>query len=161
MLDWLEGTTIAIWVQSSTWGYAISLASHGVGMAIVVGLTAVISIRLLGFVKDVPIGALHQFVPILIFGLALNTLSGVVLFMADANVLIANTAFQIKILMIVFGCILIWKLNSNVLRPASIAISMSTEFVVSKRSKIFALGAIFVWWFSVVLSGRIIAYIGL
>jgi len=159
MLEWLEETPIAIWVQSSLWGYPLTLSMHGVGMAIVVGLTAVIALRLLGFPAGVPVSSLKSLTPVLIFGLALNALTGVALFMADASRLFFNTAFQIKILMIVIGCGLVWRLDARVLRPAALSSANGADFALAPSVKAIAVGAIIVWWFSVVLSGRLIAYI--
>ena len=47
-LQWLETSALAEWVAASLWGYPITLTSHGVGLAIVVGIIFMLSFRLLG-----------------------------------------------------------------------------------------------------------------
>lgn len=161
MLEWLESTPIAVWVQSSLWGYPLTLSMHAIGMAIVVGLTAVIALRLLGYPQGVPVSGLKSLTPALLFGLGLNALTGVFLFMADASRLFFNAPFQIKILMIIIGCVLVWRLDVTVLRPAALSAGAGTDFILPPSVKFTALSAIFIWWFSVVLSGRLIGYIGI
>jgi hypothetical protein len=156
-LSWLEETTIAEWVASSTWGYAITLSSHGVGMAIVVGLTAIIAIRILGFPAVINLSELRKLLPVLFFGLLLNFVSGIALFMAAASEFFYNIAFQIKILMIVIGLFLVFYLDKSVLKRA--AAHSDVDLVLSKKTQIFALMTILIWWLSVVLSGRLIGYV--
>ncbi len=161
MLAWLEETHLAIWCSTSTWGYPGTLAAHGIGMAIVVGITAVICLRILGFPKGISIAALRGLVPVFIFGLLLNGISGLILFMADASNFFYNIAFQIKMLMIVIGIYLVRKIDQIVLRPA-VAESVNAVdgmYRVSQKARIYAVLSLLIWWFSVVLSGRLIGYV--
>lgn len=160
MLEWLEETDIAVWVSSSAWGYAGTLAAHGIGMAIVVGITVVIALRILGFAKGLSIAGLRELVPVFIFGLLLNGLSGVALFMAAATDFFYNIAFQIKIVMIVIGLFLVIKIDQSVLKPAVQSLNRGVEEIeISSKAKIYSVLALTVWWFSVVLSGRLIGYV--
>lgn len=158
MIDFLmslEESAIGEWVAASAWGYAITLASHAVGMAIVVGLTAIIAINILGFPKAVKPSTLRALAPVLIFGLLLNFVSGVALFMAAASELFFNIAFQIKILMIIIGLILVIYLDKHLLKP----MVNNGSVAVSQNHKIIAAITLAIWWLSVVLSGRLIGYI--
>ena len=77
--------------------------------------------------------------------------------MAAATDFFYNIAFQLKMAMIVVGIILVWQLDVHVLKPS--AISGNNSFDPSPKAKKIAVGAILIWWFSVVLSGRLIGYI--
>lgn len=161
MLEWLETTTLGEWVNYSLWGYPSTLATHGLGMAIVVGITAVIALRILGFARGISIGSLRALVPVMLFGLIINTLSGIALFMAGASILFYNTAFQLKMLAIVIGVALLAYLDRALLKPAAAAkASSGVETEPPTALKVCALVAILIWWVSVVLSGRLIAYMG-
>jgi hypothetical protein len=93
----------------------------------------------------------------LFFGLLLNFVSGIALFMAAASEFFYNIAFQIKILMIVIGLFLVFYLDKSVLKRA--AAHSDVDLVLSKKTQIFALMTILIWWLSVVLSGRLIGYV--
>lgn len=161
MLDWLETTSIATWIQISVWGYPFTLSAHAVGMAIVVGLTTVIGMRVLGFPGALPLGTLRTLIPLWLFGMVLNASSGLALFAADANRLFNSRPFQIKILMIVIGSILFQRLYATALRPATQEGPFSAPFSPSSGQKWLAVLVILTWWFSVILSGRLIAYMDL
>ena len=52
-LECVEQTSLAIWVGESLYGYPFLLSVHAVGLAIVVGLSVVTSLRLLNFHKHI------------------------------------------------------------------------------------------------------------
>ncbi|QGP80410.1 hypothetical protein [Sphingobium sp. CAP-1] len=161
MLDWLESTSIATWIQLSVWGYPFTLSAHAVGMAIVVGLTTVTGLRILGFPSGFPLSTLKSLIPIWLLGILLNASSGLALFAADANRLFVNRPFQIKILMIVIGSILFQRLYATSIRPAAQSAAANMPFEPSRGQKWLAAIVILTWWFSVILSGRLIAYMDL
>ena len=129
-------------------------------MAVVVGITAIIALRILGYPKGIPLQSLRSLLPVMILGLALNTLSGIALFIAAASQLFYNTAFQLKMLAIVTGLIMIVFLDKLFLKPVSVMAETSTSQEPGRNIKILAFVIILIWWVSVVLSGRLIAYVG-
>lgn len=159
-LVWLEETELANWVASSAWGYAITLSAHAVGMAIIVGITVITATRILGFPKGLPLAAIRGLLPVFIIGLALNVISGVALFMAAASELFYNIAFQSKIVMVLLGLVIMLKIDQRILRAAARA-SMGHQApeLSNANAKLYAVTAIVIWWFSVVLSGRLIGYV--
>ena len=60
MIAWLEGTALATWVRESPslWAYPTVLTLHTVGLGIVVGASAVVDFRLLGFAPRIPLPSL-------------------------------------------------------------------------------------------------------
>lgn len=162
-LAWLEETALAEWVASSAWGYAITLSAHAVGMAVIVGITVITAARILGFPKGLPLAALRRLYPTFLIGLALNVISGVALFVAAASELFYNIAFQSKIIMVILGIIIMLKIDQKILRPAALnaknAPNNGTADQLDAKSSFYAISAIAIWWFSVVLSGRLIGYV--
>jgi membrane-bound ClpP family serine protease len=157
LLQWLEQTPVADWVAASAWGYPITLSSHGVGLAIVVGIILMVDFRVLGFFKSMPLGATSRLLPYMWAGFLLNLISGVALFVADAERFTFSLPFQLKILFIVIGVVLVWFLDAKVVKPAAAA---GGDAALPGYAKPLAILSIFLWWFSVILSGRLVAYIG-
>lgn len=157
MLQWLEQTPVADWVAASAWGYPITLASHGVGLAIVVGVILMVDFRVLGFFKGIPLGATSKLLPYMWAGFALNLVSGIALYMADAERFTFSTVFQLKILFIVIGVAVVWLLDAKAVKPA---VAGGGDASLPAFAKPLAIVSILLWWFSVVLSGRLIAYMG-
>ena len=155
-LEYLETTALGEWVAYSMWGYPISLALHALGMATVVGITAVICLRLLGFPKTLPLKLLARFFPLMMAGMILNAVTGIVLFLGGASTLFYNLAFQLKIAAIVLGLVMIRFLHSAVLKP----FAQGGEQHITAPAKLLTMAIILVWWLSVILSGRLIAYVG-
>ena len=44
-VDWVENTALGLWMADSLWAYPIVLATHAVGMSIVVGTIVMIDRR--------------------------------------------------------------------------------------------------------------------
>ncbi|HTI66905.1 MAG TPA: hypothetical protein VL460_05080 [Caulobacteraceae bacterium] len=169
MFNWLENNPIANWVASSSWAYPFLLTAHGLGMAVVVGLTAVIALRILGFPRRAPLGAYKGLMGYLLAGFLVNAGSGAVLFLADPVALAANLSFQIKMASIVVGVIVLWRMHVKVLVPAaaaeapvaqgSVAADGVSIFAPPRSAKALAIAAVLIWWLSVIVSGRLVAYL--
>ena len=84
-LAWLEATGLAEWVRSSTAGYPSMIALHALGMAIMVGLSLLLDMRILGWFAGVPLQALRRFFALAWLGFGINFVSGSMLFSAQAT----------------------------------------------------------------------------
>jgi uncharacterized protein DUF6644 len=102
VLAWLEGSALATWTRESPsiWAYPTILTLHTIGLGIVVGSSAVVDLRLLGFGKRIPPSSLLPLFRIIWWAFALNAATGVVLFMADATTKSVQLVFYIKLLLI-------------------------------------------------------------
>lgn len=160
-LLWLQETGLARYVQEDPWGYPIVLSCHAVGMALLAGVVLMINFRVLGFGRAVPMHYLHRLITLAFVGLVLNLLSGLMLFAADAVSHYENTAFRIKILLLVAGGILMVLLSRRVFAPsvAPNVIDRSTDYVAdgSASTRIIA-GLCALVWTGVIVAGRLIAY---
>ena len=107
MLEWIQSSGIAHLVQSSLWGYVIVLSSHAIGMAVLVGLTLVIYLRLLGMAPDVPLPPLRSLMHIALIGFAINLISGSMLFAADAYYFVGSWPFRIKFGLLLLSAVLL------------------------------------------------------
>src|SRR5688500_15359054 len=115
----LDQSGFAQAIQISTWAYPALLSIHGLGMAVVVGITMVVALRILGFPRGVPLGGYGQMAPYLVVAFLFNAASGLALFVADATSLAANRSFQIKIVAIVLGLLVVWRMFADAVAPAA------------------------------------------
>ncbi|MGH8141898.1 MAG: hypothetical protein ACREU2_05180 [Steroidobacteraceae bacterium] len=103
VLDWMQSLPISEWITDSNWGFPIMLVLHSWGMAAVVGILVMLDLRILGLVRIAPLSAFQPMMSIAWAGFFLNLISGVLMFMADANRLIANWSFLSKMTCVVLG----------------------------------------------------------
>ena len=98
-MAWLEGTALATWTRESPsiWAYPTILTLHTVGLGIVVGASAVIDFRLLGFAPRISLPSLLATVPDHLWAFVLNAATGVLLFMSDATDQVGQPVFYIKL----------------------------------------------------------------
>ncbi len=102
LFAWLEATSLAAWVRESPsiWAYPTVLTLHTAGLGLVVGASAVLHLRLLGFGRRLALPALAGLFPILWTGLTLNAATGIMLFVADATTKGHQAVFYVKLALI-------------------------------------------------------------
>src|SRR5262245_57410952 len=82
--------------SDSIWTYPTVLTLHTVGMAILVGASFVINLRILQVAGAIPLHRLHALYRFVWIGFAVNLLSGLVLFVTEAADRIVDPVFYIK-----------------------------------------------------------------
>jgi hypothetical protein len=150
-LVWLEATGLAEWVRSSIPGYPSMIALHALGMAVMVGLSLVIDMRVLGWFAGIPLNALQRFFRLGWLGFGINFLSGGALFSAQATTYITDWVFMTKMALVVLGAI-----TAGILQPAVAKASPGAE--LSGGTKAVAALAI-VFWVAAIIMGRLTAYL--
>lgn len=148
ILEWLEDSAPALYIQESVWGYPIVLSSHAVGMAILVGIALMVNLRLLGWARDVPLAPLRTMVALGLIGFVINFVSGALLFSADASHFFGSWPFRIKFILLSIGGLCLWHVYRQLGNPQ--------EAVAGRVVPTLAL----VSWLGVIVSGRLIAYLG-
>lgn len=149
LFSWLESTTVRAWIVESPSLLAFPgiLAVHTIGLALLVGLTAALDLRLLGVAPNVPPIAFIRFLPAIRFGLWLNVLSGLALLLAYPTKALTNPTFYLKLALIAGG-LLILRVTLRRVRESP-AISRSTRLLAA---------ASLVLWAAAIASGRFLAY---
>jgi hypothetical protein len=102
---WLEETPVALLVRESTWGFAIVVAIHILGLTVSVGTLVWFDLRLLGVaLRGYPVSALYRpLMPWTLAGFAIMFTSGAVLFAAFATAAYGSLYFRIKLAAIVLA----------------------------------------------------------
>ncbi|WP_299653485.1 hypothetical protein [uncultured Tateyamaria sp.] len=148
-LFWLEDSLIGTTVSSTMWGYPIVLSLHAVGMATMVGIAFMLTIRVLGFAPNIPVTALSPYWRVAVGGFVPNLLSGTALFLDGASELFFNWAFRTKLVLVVVGLMLTWRL-------VRICIARSDEVSLALRR---LAGMAMATWIAAIISGRLIGYL--
>jgi hypothetical protein len=90
-------------IDYSRWAWPIIEDLHFIGLILIMGTVGLLDIRVLGFLKKLPVGPLHRLLPWGIAGLVINVITGVMFFIGMPGFYVFNTIFQAKILTILFA----------------------------------------------------------
>ncbi len=156
-VNWVENSAMGIWMVDSLWAYPIVLSMHAVGMSIVVGTVVVIDLRLMGYAGNAPLDSFRSMFAITWIGVVLNFLSGVALFTSDPAQFFYHPLFWTKIGLMVTGVFSVYLLWREIIMGDE---KTWENYESSSRVKILACFSLLLW-FSVIVAGRLIAYVEL
>lgn len=155
MLQSIENSALAEWIRSSTslYGYTFILTVHAIGLAIVVGTSTAIALRLLGFPKEVPLAAMRKVFPVTFFGFWINAISGVLLYITEIAKMNAMMEFWGKMSCIAIGMTLLLVTRKRIFGDT---VSMERGVVpAGGRQLAWALLAV---WYLALIVGRLTGY---
>ena len=155
-LEWIENTWFGIWVRESgsIWSSPMIITLHSYGMAMLVGVSAVIDLRLLGFASRVPLASLRRLFLLIRIGFWISLASGIALTIGDAATMLISPIFYIKMLFVVLALVTVRVTERNVFgRPALGADVLPTH------ARALALSSL-VFWLGSITAGRLTAYLG-
>lgn len=150
----LEASGFSFMLRDSTWIYPLANLGHILGLSLLVGPIVALDLRLLGIGRRVvPVAALSRtLTPLAIAGLALQVLSGLLLFTADASALVSNPVFRIKAALLVLGVA-----NAIAFRRIWRHALDDWDHSPPTLGRLQAALSI-LFWIGVAISGRLIAY---
>ena len=154
VLVWLESSPLAVWVHESpsVWAQPTVLTLHTMGMAVLVGASWALDLRLLGISRNVPLPAFRWVFRAVTVGLIVNLVTGVLLFAGRATTWGTAIPFLIKMGLVIASVATLVPLRSYVLR------SDANQREVSGRARLLALGSILAWS-GAITAGRLLAYL--
>lgn len=153
MLTWLESTPLAVWVgqSPSLWALPMVLTLHTTGMAVLVGASWLLDLRLLGVNRNVPLSAYRWVFPVLGVGLIINLATGVLLFIKNATIWGTSVPFFVKMSLVVAGVVTLVPVRSLVLGGAE-------QSAGGGSARLWAVASILAWT-GAVTAGRLLAYV--
>lgn len=153
MLAALEATAFSTWLRESPsiWAYPLILTLHTAGLAVLVGPSWALDLRLLGFAPAIPLRALERAFPIMWVGFWINGISGLLLFAADATTKGATPLFVTKLGLIAIAVVNIVAIRRVVYRPGA-------EPSTGPTAKTLAVASILLW-IAAIGTGRWMAYV--
>ena len=99
----LKATALSQWVVSTPWVWPLCETLHFIGLTLVVGIIGPLDIRLLGFMKNVPVAALKTLVPWAVAGFVINLVTGVIFLAATPEQYIRNLSWWFKVLFLMIA----------------------------------------------------------
>ena len=153
-LVWLQTSAIGEAVRTSLWVYPWVNAFHSVGMGFLVGVLSMISLRVLGF-GSFSLAPFKKFLVVVQVAIAVNVLTGVMLFAGDAQGFFSSPTFRIKALFIVLAGTTAWVLVRRVFREG---VSWSQTGDAPQAVKVIAAASL-VCWTGAIFAGRMTAYL--
>lgn len=155
LFDFIENMGIAVWVRESPsiFAYTFVLSLHAIGLAIVVGVSSILALRVLGFFEQIPLKPMLKLYPVMYVGFWINAISGLLLLAPNATNMLTSTnnlfpmlTFYIKMMFVVAAV-----LTLRFLRPRLAAGGTQP----GTRGMSYALLG---FWFGAVVVGRLTAY---
>jgi hypothetical protein len=153
-LDTIEQLSFSTWVSESKsiWAYPTVLWLHVMGMGVVVGISAMISLRLLGVSPRTPIQPLERLYPLVWVGFWVNAVTGTALLMASATKRAVDPTFYIKLVFVFAGLYVIQRTRRKVFRH------LGPGDALPEGAKPLAWAAL-ICWLGAITAGRLLAYI--
>jgi hypothetical protein len=143
--DWFLGSP-------SIWAYPTVLTLHAVGMAILVGGSVVIHLRILRVGESMPLTSLQTVYRITWIGFGINLFSGLVLFVTEAADRVVDPIFYLKLGCIACALYLGVVVKRRVIQPRG------APRAATWRDRSLAVAALG-FWTAAIVSGRLMAYL--
>ena len=151
-----DGSPVNLWIQDTFWLWPVMEITHFLGLALLFGGLLVVDLRMAGHLKGVTPSSTHQLLPLVLIGFTLNLITGVLFFFGDPACDSINIGFQIKMLLITIAGLNAlfyhWRVS-----PSMVEWDETTE---PPRLVKFVAYVSLTCWFGVLLSGRLIPYVG-
>jgi hypothetical protein len=157
VLESLESSQLSVWIRSeSLWGWPFVLALHVLGTAVVVGLIFVIGLRLFGLFETIPYASLKRLFPVIWVALVLQFLTGFALWMTKATQYVTDTAFILKLALVIVGIVMTISFYATMKREAA---AWDTAGATAAPGARFVAASLLVWC-GVIIAGRLTAHLG-
>ena len=143
-----------MWLRESpsVWAHATVLTLHTTGMAVLVGASWLVDLRLLGVSRSIPLSDLKWAFRAISIGLAVNLFTGVLLFIKNAATWGTALPFIVKMGLVIASAATLVPIRSYVLNNGG------GEVEVSSNMRLLAIASILAWS-AAVTAGRMLAYL--
>ena len=145
----LQNSAFSAWVvgSESIWAYPMILTMHTIGLGIVVGAAVIVDLRLLGVGPGIPLEEVKRVFPIFWVGFLINLVSGVMLFVSEAEDKATQPVFLLKLLLIAIGVVVTARIRRLLFGSGS-----------KPSARPLAVSSLVVWGGAIV-AGRLMAYL--
>ena len=149
----LENLPLSTWLRESNsiWAYPTMLTLHTIGLALLVGASAALDLRVLGWGQAMALADLRPLFRWMWVGFWINALSGVVLLAADATTKAAAPMFLIKLGLVTVAVVVMAAQRREVFAPAA-AVTTAAKGLAATSLTL---------WLAAIGAGRLMAYPGL
>jgi hypothetical protein len=150
----LENTGVSLFIResSSLWGFPFILTAHAFAYCFIMSTNSIVSARVLGFAKSIPLKPLRRLFPVMWIGLIVTTITGVLLTMALAEKRVPNPILWFKMLLLAVAAPMMWKFQKKVFADPSV-----NEDNIPPSARTMAALQLALWLL-IMISGRLIPY---
>ena len=150
----IEQSGLSRWLRESesVFGFWFVLSFHAIGMVLLVGASAVIDLRILGFAPDLPLAPLKRLYRFIWVGFWIQVVSGIFLLIAYPTKALTNADFYLKLALIGLALTIMQRLKNRVLSDPSL-----NEAAMMAKGKVFASCSL-ILWVGAITAGRFLAY---
>jgi hypothetical protein len=154
--QWLSATPIATSIRESDFVFPLIETVHVLAIALLAGTVAAVDLRLLGLtLKEERVSTVVQRVlPLTWAGFAVMLISGILLFLAEAEKSYGNMAFRVKMLLLVLAGLNPLIFHSTIFRSVRVWDAVPA---VPGRARAAAVASLTLW-IGIIIAGRAIAY---
>jgi uncharacterized membrane protein len=137
--------------EYSRWVWPVLETLHFLGLILIVAAIGALNLRLLGFVKDLPVAPLHRILPWGIAGFVLNIITGIMFFVGMPFFYAWNPTFYLKMgAMVIAGTILVLFNCTSAFRAWA---QLGSGENPPRLAKVVAAASLFLW-FAIIVLGR-------
>jgi hypothetical protein len=153
---WLESTTLSRTIVHYRWIWPLCEVLHFIGLTLIIGIAGFFDLRLMGFMKRVPVSAARDLMPLAIAGFLLNLATGAAFFVGTPHQYVGNVAWWAKMF-----CLLLAGLNAMFFETSVGARTMNLGAGDDTPASAKVVGAVsLASWLGVLYWGRMLPYIG-
>src|SRR5580704_12462167 len=154
-LVYLENLSFSQWVKDAPtiWAFPTILIVHTLGMSIVAGVSAILSLVVLGFWPAVPMKPFARAFPLLWWGFGINAVTGTMMLVADATTKLTTPDFYLKMAFVFAGLFVLIRMRRQIFEDPKL-----DQAPVKGNAKVLAWASL-VCWFGAITTGRLLAYV--
>lgn len=151
---WLRSFTDVAAFMQLHWSWPAAESVHFIGLTLLLGSIGAWDLRLLGFMKDVPVAAFHKLVPFAVLGFAINAGSGSLFLMTHPDQYVYNPAFHLKVLCLMLAGLNVVLFYLTSFRRMAVAGPGVQAPLIGRISGLVSLAL----WITVIICGRMITF---
>jgi len=155
---WLHSTNLS-WAMAGgyPWLWPACETLHFVGMALLIGIVGLLDLRMLGFLRSLPLKPLDRLLPWGIAGFVINMVTGFLFFTGDPFQYIHNVVFWLKMAFILLAGINVAAFYLTGLHRRVNTVGAHED--VPAAAKLVAAASLFLW-IGVMYWGRMLPFLG-
>lgn len=154
---WLQTTSLASFVNSTPWVWPASEILHFIGLCLLIGCVGLLSLRMLGMGKKLPLAPLNPLIVWGGIGFIINLITGGLFFVAMPFQYVHNQIFQLKVLLIGLAGVNLGLFYATGIFRQVLALGPDDD--APALAKVIAGTSLFLW-VSVLYLGHMLPYLG-
>ena len=153
---WLQSTALSRIIVQYPWIWPLCEIIHFIGLTLVIGIAGFFDLRLMGFMRRVPVAAARDLMPLAIGGFLMNLTTGATFFVGKPDQYVNNLAWWAKVF-----CLVLAGLNAMIFETTIGVRTMALGAGDDTPNAAKIVGAVsLASWLGVLYWGRMLPFIG-